>query len=228
MFKINYCKSVEQTKEFPEWLQYATKGFVKQGQNCRIVDIVLNKPSDIKWYTIGKYLFDKIILPCSFGWLSIEGTFSSKQLIVWAKNLVSQIEEKNAKMFSFNYATYLQPHPMKQDKKIANVNWLSFSSTESLPLDQNVINIISSTDVIGCEIILASPLLTVDINKNKMVTQLNRETMFKYMGSWVVPIENYYGYIIGITKGQPSYNVFSQESILKCQLEQELLSIRKK
>jgi hypothetical protein len=205
---------IEETRDdnlLPFWVKENLSTFINQKQDHIILDAILDDYSFKNWSLLGNKLFETVIQKNEYAWLLIDGAYSSLKLLKWVSALSKEAEnEDSSEKFFFKYSTFVQPNFIVNDQIEKSAEWLSFSRTKQYPLENNLFSEIAPYDSIGCDIFVASPQVSIDLKDERVFTNTNLISIFKQVGSWIYPIEDHLGFIIGLMEGQPMYNQIKQ------------------
>ncbi len=222
MFEIVICNKRE---DFPEWLQDTTNWFYDNKMKQVGVFISVKECSVKYWKAIGRVLLDNLIFKKEFSWIYLETTFSPDIIMTLTRCMNSQVEQ--GEISCFNYKMFHHPHPWLKGQTIYENEWLSFSKTNIYPFDRRLFDFFPNIKHYEDDILIASPNVLFDKMFKKIDFQsdviLNPKLEFisQYIGNWLYPLDNYHGYFIGSTEGEPFFEEIQKKQWFLEQMEKE-------
>ncbi|MCL4515071.1 MAG: hypothetical protein M1379_05735 [Firmicutes bacterium] len=219
MLIVQFVDKLKGPQGFPEWLGDNLHWFTKNTKQKKMALIRFPEEGNKnEWLALGETLISEMIFPNDYIMTMIQDSFPTDILDSWVSFLNSDVvwEKKGAESCFSYIGSVLQGMTTAQ-----NVMWTSVTTKSVSPFGKEIFSLIPPYIPIGCNILFASP---ENGEGKELVRQFlyepSSEFIFKHMGSWISPLEEYGGYFVGILEGQIGW-----ERILdSCWLEKQIQS----
>lgn len=196
------------------WVEEIMLALKRYKKKFIIMDVILEESSRQLWEALGEVLLENLILQNKYGWISLGGTFPSEILAHWTYEL-SKLEGKN-ELLCYKNVNCVFPNRGNSKYTSSDIEWLSLSPSNSTPLDINFFKNIRNDIPIGCDIVVASLMTSVDFVEYDLFYDPKEEHMKQFMSSFVIPLEDSYGYIFGAMENHYSiFKVTEKDAIVR-------------
>lgn len=205
---IEFITELEGPNGLPEWLRYALSWFIQSERDKKIgiVGFPKEERQFKKWIALGEVLMEELIFSHEYVMAAIEGSFPVDIIDAWIAHLRGIAHAEGAES-CFEYVGYTLEGPKIPSAKSHNIGWASITSTGVAPFKPDIFSLIPPHVPIGCDILFASP------QPGEMKGLVRRfahspgiEFIYKHMGSWISPLEDFSAYYLGILEGEQGWS----------------------
>lgn len=186
-------------KGFPEWLGDSLHWFVNNAKQKKMGTIGFSGGGNKEeWEALGEVLMEEMIFSQEYTMSVIDGSFPTEILDSWVAHLNGErVWNTKGAESCYNYVGSMLS--MVPRAKAFNVCWTSVTSANVSPFGVDIFSRFPSHVPDGCNILIASPVKgeTDDLVK-QFAREPGQEFIYRHMGSWISPLEEYVAYYLGV------------------------------